>query len=258
MQGGIYSIRNSIDQKQYIGSSVNLRNRWRAHLSDLRRGQHGNQYLQRAFDKHGEDAFAFSVLEHLEDSSQLLSREQHYLDTLSPEYNILPRAGSPRGHRVSNETRRKMSETQKGERHHMYGRQWSIEARRNMSAAHMGHPVSDEQRRKQSVAMRGERNPNYGKCPSEETRRKIGDAARGRWPSEETRRKMSLAQKARKRHGMSDKHHSAEAKQKMREAALRLWSDDTHRERMRESARRGWIRRKQAQMLRKEEAVEPS
>jgi len=225
MQSGVYVIRNTRNQKQYIGSSANIKKRWGAHLSDLRCGQHSNQHLQRAFDKYGESAFIFSVLEDVEECAQLIPREQYYLDTLSPEYNIAPAAGSRLGC------------------HH------SAEARARMSAAHMGHAVSDEQRRKQSVAMMGERNPNFGKPITAERRQKLSEACKGKYPSKETRRKMSLAQKARKRNGMYNKHHNEKTKQKMREAAMRLWSDETHRQRMRESAKRGWIHRKQRQKM---------
>ena len=110
---GIYEIRNRVNGKRYVGSAVNLLRRQSQHLSALRRGSHYNQHLQRAFDKHGEATFAFTVLEHLR-SKDLIEREQQYLDMLSPEYNISPTAGSPLGVRHTLETRRKISKAKKG------------------------------------------------------------------------------------------------------------------------------------------------
>jgi len=116
MAGGIYQIDNRINGKCYIGSTVNIERRWADHLRLLRRGQHENQHLQYAFDKYGEGAFDFCILEGVHDSSQLAKREQSYLDRLKPEYNICPTAGNCLGRPCSAETRRKLSLAAQGKR----------------------------------------------------------------------------------------------------------------------------------------------
>ena len=194
MPSGIYQITNQRNGKRYIGSTVNLRRRWSAHLRRLRRGQHGNQHLQRSFDKHREAVFMFSVLEHIEEPSQLLEREQHFLDMLSPEYNILPTAGSPLGCKRSIETRRRVSEARRGKHHSEKTREKIAEAHRGkplsadhrakLSKAHMGNRLSDESRRKLSIA-------NMGHPVSEETRRKISQGRKDQRLSEQTKRKIS-------------------------------------------------------------------
>lgn len=60
---GIYCIRNKINNKVYIGQSIDIRTRWWGHRCDLNRNNHCNRYLQNAWNKHGEDNFEFSVLE---------------------------------------------------------------------------------------------------------------------------------------------------------------------------------------------------
>ncbi len=40
MKAGIYQIRNSQNGKLYIGSAVNVRNRWVEHRKLLRKGAH--------------------------------------------------------------------------------------------------------------------------------------------------------------------------------------------------------------------------
>jgi len=193
MASGIYQIKNTLNGKCYIGSAVDIQRRWRDHLSALRRGQHCNGHLQRSFEKYSEDAFMFAVLEQVEDTSQLIIREQHYLDTLKPEYNISPTAGSSLGVRRTEETRQKVSESKTGERNPSYGK----------------HP-SAATRTKQSAAQAGERNHNYGKHRSIATKQKISNTKKntnmgeqnsfyGEHHSEETKRKMSIAQKARRR-----------------------------------------------------------
>lgn len=47
----------------YIGQSKTIQRRWHDHLKCLRDGKHVNRHLQAAFQKYGEDAFEFSVIE---------------------------------------------------------------------------------------------------------------------------------------------------------------------------------------------------
>ena len=89
---GIYCIENTTNYKKYIGLSRNIERRWNEHRSKLRRGKHGNVYLQRAWNNCGEDAFQFYIVE-LCDSNVLSEREEYYItkyNTLSHEsgYNL--------------------------------------------------------------------------------------------------------------------------------------------------------------------------
>ena len=213
MPSGIYQITNQVNGNRYIGSAVNLARRWAQHRSGLRHGQHDNQHLQRAFDKYGETVFVFSILERVVPEN-LIEYEQHYLDTLNPEYNMSPVAGSQLGYRHTDGARRKMREAHTGERNFNFGKPKSEETKQKLSEALMGHQVGRETRRKMSEAKKGERHPNYGKPMSveqrreisktlighpvtEETHRKLSEANLGKHLSEEHKRNMSIAQKAR-------------------------------------------------------------
>jgi group I intron endonuclease len=78
---GIYAIRHVESGRMYIGSAKNIYDRWREHRSALRRGVHHSPYLQNAWNKYGEAAFVFEVLEHcLGDAVMLCNQEQHWLD----------------------------------------------------------------------------------------------------------------------------------------------------------------------------------
>lgn len=59
---GIYCIKNKINNKSYIGKSINIYDRIRVHKSTLRSGTHENEHLQRSYNKYGEDNFDFFVL----------------------------------------------------------------------------------------------------------------------------------------------------------------------------------------------------
>ena len=240
VSSGIYQITNQINGKCYIGSAVNLQNRRAVHLCRLRRGRHHNQHLQRAFDKYGEEAFMFSVLEGVEDVSQLIPREQHFIDTLNPEYNIAPIAGSSLGcarsaearaknseahigKHHSEEARAKISAAKKGERNPNFGKHQhpSEKTRKKISAAKMGHPVSEETRAKIAAAQSGERSYIFGKHLSEETRAKISATKMGRRTSQETRRKMSEAH--------IGKHFSEKTRKRMSEAHKMWWMQEKGR-----------------------------
>lgn len=172
---GVYQIRNRRSGKCYIGSSVNLKKRRVRHLSDLRRGQHPNVHLQAAFAKYGQDAFEFSVLENVA-RERLIECEQHYLDTLQPEYNSAPTAGTSLGCQRSPETRKKIRKARLGQRHSAEARRKMREVRSGEGGGFYGKHHSEETRAKMSAAASGERNPNYGKSPRQETRRKLSEA----------------------------------------------------------------------------------
>ena len=76
---GVYEIRCILNGKFYIGSAVNLRERWQRHLVTLQRGEHHNFFLQQAWKKHGEGNFIFSILEFTA-LDKVLSTEQKWID----------------------------------------------------------------------------------------------------------------------------------------------------------------------------------
>ena len=55
------------------------------------------------------------------------------------------------------------------------------ETRRKLSESHKGRTLSEEHRRKLSEAIKGKTSPRKGVTLSEETRKKMSDAAKRRW-----------------------------------------------------------------------------
>jgi group I intron endonuclease len=78
MKSGIYKIKNNINNKVYIGSSVNLKNREYKHFWMLRNKIHDNGFLQSSFDKYGCENFIFELIE-ICDPKFLVDRENHYI-----------------------------------------------------------------------------------------------------------------------------------------------------------------------------------
>lgn len=108
-KSGIYQIRNIVNDKVYIGSAIYLKGRKNIHLYHLRNNKHHSQYLQKSFNKYGEENFVFEVLEFVESKENLIEREQFYIDTLNPDYNICKTAGSRLGTTHSIEVKRHLS-----------------------------------------------------------------------------------------------------------------------------------------------------
>lgn len=97
MASGIYAIVNTTNSKMYVGSAVDLDQRKSSHFSRLRNNVHPSKHLQAAFLKYGEQAFIFRVLEEVGNPTDLIVREQHWIDTLCPKYNKRTRAESNQG-----------------------------------------------------------------------------------------------------------------------------------------------------------------
>jgi group I intron endonuclease len=102
--------------------------------------------INKAIIKHGYSNFTLEILEYCE-PDKVIAREQHYLDLLSPEYNICRTAGSRLGRNHSSETKRIMSEAR-------LGISLSKDTRRRMSAAKLGISLSEDTRRRMSAARK--------------------------------------------------------------------------------------------------------
>lgn len=193
---GIYKI--SSPSGFYIGSSKKIDKRKQDHFSALRANRHCNTMLQRAFKKYG-DLIKFSVIEFCS-FEELLEREQFYIDSLTPKYNICRIAGRMDGYKFTEEQKEKMR-----------GRK--VDG--NKIREGMLRNTTKEQRIEQSKRARSMWTENSKRScaekrklykATEETRRKISKSLTGRPVSAETRLKLSM-QKGWK--------HSDVSKQKM-------------------------------------------
>ena len=114
-KSGIYIIKTKINNRFYIGSAVNLYSRKHTHLTHLRQKKHRNAKLQRFVNKYGIDNLFFECIE-LCEKEDLIIREQFYIDTLNPFYNIARIAGSTLGVKITKEQSEKLSKLRKGKK----------------------------------------------------------------------------------------------------------------------------------------------
>ena len=109
---GIYIIQNTINNHVYIGSSINLKQRFSQHRSTLRNNTHKNKHLQSAWNKYGEKNFEFIIIEHISNIKKVLSRENRYIRLYKPEYNNIQVNNEERFFH-SEETKKKIGEKSK-------------------------------------------------------------------------------------------------------------------------------------------------
>lgn len=83
---GIYKITNKLNNKIYIGQSVNIKRRWQEHIYDNRK----NSLIHLAIQKYGKDNFDFEVIE-LCEQKELDTKEQYwinYYQSFDKGYNL--------------------------------------------------------------------------------------------------------------------------------------------------------------------------
>ena len=172
MARGIYKIINVINNKFYVGSAVDFTARKRRHWWALRSQRHANKHLQAAWNKYGEVAFKFVIVEELPDGADVLAAEDVWLKEHVGKdycYNLGTDATAP-------------TRGWYGEKNPMWGKKFAHteDAKARITAAlkkrvhteeekakrrqtMLGHHVSTATRTKISQTLSGEGNYWYGK-----------------------------------------------------------------------------------------------
>lgn len=174
---GVYKITLIEDGRCYIGSSVDIANRWYRHHADLNNGVHHSIYLQRVWDKYGSMLFRFEIIEVCE-VDRLLVREQSWMDALTPSFNSIPVAGSRLGTTHTPEARAKISAANTGRKQSPETIEKRIAPLRGRTFD--GHSQTPETRAKISVGMQGKQN-SLGRTQTQEEKAKRSESAKAYW-----------------------------------------------------------------------------
>lgn len=166
---GIYRILNKITNERYIGQSKDLGERWKQHMYMLRNNKHHCSKLQQSWNQYGYEAFSFEIVE-LCKKTELDEKElEHWKKEQDLCFNKEPHSH----HEVSEQTKKKMSEAQKGKVRSEY-------SKKRVSETHKGKVTSDKTKQKMSEAMKG-------RTYSEEHKHKLSEARKKYW---ENRKKL--------------------------------------------------------------------
>lgn len=180
MKSGLYWIRNLWDGKRYVGSSIDVPRRLRAHRSLLERGVHDNIHLQRAWNRDGVESFVFECVRQVV-KRNLREREQRLLDRVVGNkryYNINPAADVPpdrTGQRMPRDVVRRVTKKIRGKPKSEAHKRALSEARKKLwREGKYDHHIPTL--RKNAGNMKGKKQPPF----SAEHRQKLSDALRKR------------------------------------------------------------------------------
>lgn len=139
---GVYRWVNLSNQKSYVGSSLNLSKRFSFYYSLVAINNAKRlSLICKALLKYGYSGFKLEILEYCNES-EVINREQYYIDYLNPEYNILKIAGSTLGYKHTEETLSKLK-----------AREFTPESLIKLRDHLSKHNASEEQRTKAKERM---------------------------------------------------------------------------------------------------------
>lgn len=147
LNSGIYII--TYNNKNYVGSSSNLKKRIREHFNCLKRNTHPNARLQRAYNKYGVDVFSYKIVATCP-SEYLIKLEQWFIDNTKNTVNLNPFAYNSKGRVPKKSTRKKISKA-------LMGKIVSEETKQLLSKSKLGkpQPKTEETKEKMSRAKKG-------------------------------------------------------------------------------------------------------
>lgn len=169
----VYKVTNKVNGKVYIGmSKYGLQERKSRHVRD---SETPMNYFHRALRKYKEEDFIWSIIDKCKTDVYDDLREMEvawiaYYDSFRNGYNSTYGGEGNHGLAISEETRKRMSDAQKGKK------------------------LTNETKRRISESRKGDKNHNYGKSMSKEVKEKLSKILKGRVMSDETKAKMSMGQ----------------------------------------------------------------
>lgn len=167
---GVYFLEQLDTGKLYIGSTVNMYGRYIQHTSALKRGEHANRKLQRAFDKSPFFEMRVAKLHEVPPGKTAIEAVREQEQAVLDSYRGDPRLLNIATDAFASGTRAEISE----------------ETRSKLSVAMTGRFVSDETRKRQSEALKGH-------ICTEETKEKIRQSKLGKTQSPERAAKSKAA-----------------------------------------------------------------
>lgn len=116
-KAGIYCIRNLVNNKVYIGKSINIYYRIKTHITGLNtKNTNENYYLINSWHKYGSDNFEYFILEYLNIDEKLIAERELYwitnYDALNTNFGYNLRLDSSTGLIIKDETKERLKQAQ--------------------------------------------------------------------------------------------------------------------------------------------------
>ena len=111
----VYMALNKINGRFYIGATEKgTFGRASVHRWQAKHGGKSHLKFYRAIKKHGEENFKFLTIKDCSDYWDALETERAYIALMNPPYNMTSGGGGIKGHKMSAESKAKMSAAKKG------------------------------------------------------------------------------------------------------------------------------------------------
>lgn len=183
----VYLTTNLINGKQYVGEHSTNK------IDDKYLGS-GRPYLKNAIKEYGRENFKREILEFFPTREEAFNNQEKWIKFYNTHvskggYNLSEKGGNNCSGGISEEGRKRISESKKGKKTSLetrqkmskakIGKSLSAEHKKSISESEKGRNFSDTHREKLSKSKLGSKNPNFRKPPwnkgiacSEESKRK--------------------------------------------------------------------------------------
>ena len=224
---GIYAyIDKENDKIVYVGKDSNIDKKVR-HTAHHNPSRYDDQQINRVLQNNpGRYEYKeLIVLDHTPTNDEFNELEINLIEEYNPKFNFTKGGDGLFGYTHSEESKRKMSEAQKGEKNHAYGKPPWNKGKTNIYSEETLKKMSETKKGK-NYGRVGENHPLYGKKPwntgqkwSDEVRQKISESHKGKKLSDETKQKLSVKLSG-ENNPIYGKPRSEETKEKIRQANL--------------------------------------
>lgn len=196
---GIYKIV-SPSKRVYIGQAFNIYKRWVTYRGNPDKYKQ-QTLLYHSMLKYGHKKHTFEIVEQCT-KEELDKKEDYYIELFqcfNSKHGLNLKRGGAKGS-LSDESKKKISESKKGDKNCWFGKKFSDEHRKKIGDANRGKKITGERlerlkasakkrtiyhkhtqatKDKISFAFKGEKHPMWGKKASAETRKKQSEAKKG-------------------------------------------------------------------------------
>lgn len=151
----VYKITNLINNKIYIGKSINPAKRWASHIYTAKnksnKGGYKQLILHKAICKYGSDNFKIEIIAEYDSDDQSLEGEKFFIkkfksNDLSVGYNLTEGGEGTCGYKLTDEHKKNISIKNSGKNNGQYGKIYSIQERsalsEKISKAKMKNPAA--------------------------------------------------------------------------------------------------------------------
>lgn len=185
---GIYKITNKINDKCYIGQSIDIYRRFDEHKYTSKT----SKYLHNSMVKYGINNFNFEIIEEC-DESILSEREKYWIkfyNSIAPNGYNLTNGGDDgntfryRTEKEMEETKRKIRLATSGKNNGFFGKHHSEKTKEYLRKINVGKTISQETKEKLKKSLKGHYMP-------QEAKDKISNATKKQWKNEKFRNMMS-------------------------------------------------------------------